>query len=1058
MVITLVLASLGLVVSIVRLPHARADDQPNPAKALPPPSAKSVDYERDVAPILSQNCYRCHGPKKQQGGLALHLQERAMTGGDSGSAIAPGKSAESRLIRYVAGLVEDYQMPPEDAGKPLTSEQIGLLRAWIDQGARWTSTGSAIGARPAADHWSFRPPRRVAPPAVKHPGWVRNPIDAFVLGHLEREGLSPSPGADKATLIRRVSLDLTGLPPTLDEVDAFLADNRPDAYERLVDRLLASPHFGECWARHWLDKARYADTNGYEKDRDRSIWPYRDWVIRAINANLPFDRFTIEQIAGDLLPNATTSQKVATGFHRNTMINEEGGIDVEEFRFISVVDRVATTGTVWLGLTIGCAQCHSHKYDPISQREYYSLFAFLDNADEPEFDVPDPAIAARRTEIAREIDRLEAGLKDHYPSDGPASLKAKAAAWEKSIKPVQWTVLTPDRLASKKHATLTVQPDGSVLASGDKPNNDVYTVELATDLKGITALRLEVLTDPSLPDGGPGRAPLFQVGDFLLTEFQLAAAPAAADPSGKRPSPRSVRLARATEDFAAKGRPAALAIDGKTDTGWSINGGAGKDHAAVFELAEDLGVGKEHSSDGCGTRLIVTMHQEYIHQTTIGRFRISATTDPRPVRASGVPADVEAILLVAPARRMEAQSRRVEQYYLSIAPELTKAREPIAALRRSLPRFPTTMVMQERRPEHARTTQVHRRGEFLKPAEPVEPGVPAVLHPLPPGAPRNRLTLARWLVDPANPLVGRVVMNQFWQAYFGRGLVSTPEDFGTQGARPTHPELLDWLATEFLRQGWSTKVMHRLIVTSATYRQSSRATPELLARDPRNEHLGRGPRFRVTAEVVRDIALSAAGLRADRIGGPSVFPPQPEGATALAYSQSAWPVNNGADRYRRGLYTFLKRTAPYAASITMDAPTSEATCVRRERSNTPLQALTLLNDAVFVEAAQALARRILSECPDRSVEARCRYAFRLCLTRSPRPEELARLIAFYEHQLARFRSGELDATKVAGLSVKNPPTPLLSPSLPAGEDANEFAAWTTVARVLLNLDETVTKE
>jgi Protein of unknown function (DUF1549)/Protein of unknown function (DUF1553)/Planctomycete cytochrome C len=1034
------LASLGLALAIGRLGHAVADARPDDDRSLPPPAARPVDYERDIAPILSKNCYRCHGAKKQQGGLALHLQDRALAGGDSGPAIVAGKGAESRLIRYVAGLDEDYQMPPEDAGKPLSSEQIGLLRAWIDQGAKWSAAGSASAAKPATEHWSFRPPRRVTPPAVKGPGWVKNPIDAFVLGHLERQGMSPSPEADKAALIRRVSLDLTGLPPTITEVDAFLADRRPDAYERLVDRLLASPHFGECWGRHWLDKARYADTNGYEKDRDRSIWPYRDWVIRALNADMPFDRFTIEQIAGDLLANATTSQKVATGFHRNTMINEEGGIDIAEFRFASVVDRVATTGTVWLGLTVGCAQCHSHKYDPISQREYYGFFAFLNNADEPEIDVPDPAVAARRDSLGREVARLEAGLRDHYPSEGPGSLKAKVAAWEKTIKPVHWTVLNPTSLASKKHATLTVLPDGSVLASGDKPNNDVYTVELTTDLKGITAMRLEVLTDSSLPEGGPGRAPLFQVGDFLLTEFQLAA------------SGRPVRLARATEDYAAKGRAAALAIDGVPDTGWSVNGGGvGRDHAAVFELAEDLG-------DGGPVRLTVTMHQEYIHQMTIGRFRLAATTDPRPVRASGVPADVEAILLVRRGERTEDQSRRLERYYLTVAPELAKAREPMAALRRSLPRFATTMVMQERPPELARTTHVHRRGEFLKPAEPVEPGVPAVLHPLPPGAPRNRLTLARWLVSPDNPLVGRVLMNQLWQAYFGRGLVSTPEDFGTQGARPTHPELLDWLATEVVRQGWSSKAMHRLIVTSATYRQSARATPEQLARDPRNEHLGRGPRFRVTAEVVRDIALSASGLLADEVGGPSVFPPQPEGATALAYSQSAWPVSTGADRYRRGLYTFLKRTAPYAASITMDAPTSEATCVRRERSNTPLQALTLLNDAVFVEASRAMARRVVAECADRSIEARARHAFRLCLTRPPRPEELARLAAFYDHQLARFRAGELDAAKVAGLDVKDPPTPLLSSAPPSGADANELAAWTTVTRVLLNLDETVTKE
>ncbi len=1008
---------------------------------LPPSVSRPIDFARDVEPILAKNCQRCHGPKKQKGGLALHVVDRAMAGGDGGPAIVAGRSAESRLIRYVAGL-EDERMPPEDSGDPLSNEQIGILRAWIDQGAKWSST-SVASTKTASDHWSFQPPRRPDPPSLKDRSWVRNPIDAFVLAHLEGREMRPSSEADRATLIRRLSLDLIGLPPTPEEVDAFLADKRPDAYDRLVDRLLANPRFGECWGRHWLDRARYADTNGYEKDRERSIWPYRDWVIRALNADMPFDRFTVEQLAGDLLPNPTVDQLVATGFHRNTMTNEEGGIDVEEFRFVSMIDRVNTTGAVWLGLTIGCAQCHSHKYDPISQREYYQFFAFLNNADEPEIALPDSEIASRRAAIASRIADLESGLRDHYPSAGPGSLASKLEAWEKTIHPTRWNVLTPAKVTSKKHATMTVQPDGSVLATGDKPNNDVYTVELPVDREGITAIRLEVLTDPSLPENGPGRAPLFQVGDFLLTEFRMEAH----DANG--PS-RPIRFAGATQDYTAPGRSAAMAIDGITDTGWSVNGAVGRDHAAVFELAEPVA--------GKPRRLVVSLHQEYIHQTTIGRFRLSATTDSRPVRASGLPADVESIVLVPRSDRTEDQIRRLQDYYLSIAPELAKAREPIAALLRSMPGFPTSMVIRERRPEHARTTQIHRRGEFLKLADPVEPGVPSVLHPLPKGAPLNRLTMARWLVDPANPLVGRVAMNQLWQELFGRGLVRTTEDFGTQGAQPSHPELLDWLATEFVRQGFSTKAMLRLIVTSATYRQSSGASPDQHALDPTNEHLSRGPRFRVTAEVVRDVALFSSGLLTDRLGGPSVYPPQPEGATALAYGQSRWPTSRGADRYRRGLYTFLKRTAPYAASIAMDAPTSETTCVRRERSNTPLQALTLLNDTVFVEAARAMARRSIVESPDRSIESRARRIFRLALSRPPTDEELSRLAAFYRKQLERFRSGKLDASKVAGLDVKDAPTPLLAPTPPAGSDAAELAAWTTVARVLLNLDETVTKE
>ncbi|MDG3004925.1 PSD1 and planctomycete cytochrome C domain-containing protein [Paludisphaera mucosa] len=1016
---------------------ARDDAAPD----LPPPAAREVDFARDVAPLLERSCLRCHGAKKQQAGLALHDKARAMAGGDDGPIIVPGKSAESRLILAVARTDPDAAMPPEGGGDPLTAEEVGVLRAWIDRGAPWADAAKPASA--AVDHWSFVPPKEAPTPDVRRGEWPRNPIDRFVLARIEKEGLEPAPEADRRTLIRRLSLDLIGLPPTPDEVDAFLADDRPDAYERQVDRLLASPRLGEQWGRHWLDRARYADTNGYEKDRERSIWPYRDWVVRAFNADMPFDRFTVEQIAGDLLPNPTIDQLTATGFHRNTMINEEGGIDVEEFRFAAVVDRVATTGATWLGLTIQCAQCHTHKYDPITQREYYQLFAFLDNADEPEVEIPDPAVAVRREAVEARAKEMEAALATRYPAEGPESLGAKQDAWERSLHPARWTVLTPTKVVSRKNATMTVQPDGSVLASGDKPNNDVYEVDLKTPLKA-TAIRLEVLPDPSLPEGGPGRAPLFQVGDFLLTEFQ-----ATARPEGSAEPARPLKFARATQDFTAEGRSAAMAVDGVSDTGWSVTGGVGKPHAAVFELADDLG-------DGRPTELHLTLHQEFIHQTTIGRFRISVATDPRPVSASGVPAEIEEILLVEPSQRSAEQVQALTRHYLAVAPELAEARKPIAALRASEPKFATTMVMRERTPDHARTTRIHKRGEFLKTADPVQPGVPAVLPPLPSGAPANRLSFARWLVAPENPLVGRVVMNQVWQAYFGRGLVTTPEDFGAQGSRPTHPELLDWLATELPRRGWSLKAMHRLIVTSATYRQASRATPEQVARDPRNELLARGPRFRVGAETIRDAALASAGLLDARIGGPSVRPPQPDGATSLAYGQEGWTPSVGADRYRRGLYTFLKRTSPYASFATMDAPSPDVACVRRERSNTPLQALAMLNDVVFVEAAQALARRVLRESSSPAADARLDHAFLLALGRPPRDDERPRVLAYHADQLARFREGKLDAALVAGAKSATPPSPLLA--TPEGTDLPELAAWTAVARVLLNLDEAVTKE
>lgn len=998
--------------------------------------AEPVDFARDVQPILVKSCVRCHGPKKRQGGLALDARDAALAGGDDGPAIVPGKSAESRLYRFVAGLDEETVMPPD--GDELPADQVAILKHWIDQGAPWPDASkNLLAAEQTAVPWSFKKPVRPALPEVHDNAWPRNAVDRFVLARLDKEGLAHAPEADPATLLRRVSLDLTGLPPTVEEVDAFLADTSPDAYERAVDRLLKSPHYGERWARFWLDRARYADTNGYEKDRERSIWPYRDWVINALNTDMPFNQFTIEQIAGDLLPNATLAQKVATGFHRNTMTNEEGGIDVEEFRFASLVDRLNTTGAVWLGLTINCCQCHSHKYDPITQREYYQLMAFLNNADEPEIDVPSPALLQKRDAAEAEIRALEASRAGKV-----ADLDAKLEAWEKQQHPVHWTVVRPSKLASKKHATMTVQADGSVLVSGDKPNNDVYEVEIPIDANlsaaPITAIRLEVLPDPSLPENGPGRAPLFSVGDFLLTEFLVDQI--RADETRQR-----LTLNDASEDYADKGHPAALAIDGVTDTGWSVKGAIGQPHASVFSI-------KNHrSADGSAKapdRLMVTLHQEYIHQMTIGRFRLSVTSDPQPVKASGLTAEVEAAILVPRAERTDAQQAAIRDHFLSVVPELADLNKTIAAQRKALPKPPTTMVMQERKREHARVTKVHKRGEFLKEADPVEPAVPAALHPLPSDAPRNRLTLARWLVADDNPLVGRVIMNQIWQGYFGRGLVTTPEDFGTQGNKPTHPELLDWLAVEFPARGWSLKAMHRLIVTSATYRQSSKASPELVARDPKNEWLARGPRFRVDAEMVRDIALAASGLLSEKVGGPSVYPPQPEGVTSLAYGGGGWPVSQGEDRYRRGLYTYLKRTAPYAAFIVMDAPTSETVCVRRERSNTPLQALTLLNDAVFLEAAQALARRAMAHGD--SPESRMTYAFRLCVARGPRPDELQKLLAFRDIQLARFRSGALDPIQVAGLDPKAKPAPNVDPA--------EAAAWTTIARALLNLDETITKE
>ncbi len=1024
-------------------------------------------FNNKVRPILAGHCFKCHGPddKARKAKLRLDQRDAALRGGRSKQpALVPGHPEQSELIRRIFAEEESEIMPPPHTKNPLTAEDKQILKRWIAEGAEYRL------------HWAFVPPKQQPLPAVKQRDWPRNPIDYFILARLEAEGLKPSPQADRYTLARRLYLDLIGLPPTPEETEAFVNDKSPDAYEKLVDRLLASPHYGERWARRWLDLARYADTNGYEKDRPRSIWPYRDWVIKALNADMPFDRFTIEQLAGDLLPGATEDQKIATGFHRNTMLNEEGGIDPLEYRFYAVVDRVAVTGTTWLGLTIGCAQCHTHKFDPIPQREYYQFMAFLNNADEPVLPVRRPDITQQRREIEKKIDALVADLPNRFPPDpppqpsptrgegakvlspsqgggghGPSSpsplvgegrgggdgaeddrpievrrrlhFLRKYREWQQreADRTVRWTVLRPTSVkANLPH--LAVLDDNSVLASGDQSKSDTYDLSFRSDLHGITALRLEVLPDDQLPSGGPGRV-YYEgpFGDFFLSEFRVMA-------GGKK-----LPLTKAASSFASGGATANKAIDGDPQTGWSINGGQARAHTAVFSFATPL---------ADATDLHVQMLFERYYSAGLGRFRISATTDTRPAPARDMPADVEDILLVPREKRTTNQRQRLLQQFLMTAPELAKERAEIERLRKQLPDYPTTLVMTERPPENPRPTFVHNRGEFLQPKERVEPNVFSVLPPLPKDAPRNRLGLARWLVSPDNPLTGRVTMNRQWAAFFGRGIVPTLQDFGYQGERPSHPELLDWLAVELVKQGWSMKKMHKLIVLSATYRQASRVTPELLAKDPHNELLARGPRVRLEAEQLRDAVLRSSGLLSEKIGGPSVFPPQPPGVTTEgAYGQLQWKVSEGPDRYRRGLYTFSKRTAPFAMFTTFDAPSGEVCVARREVSNTPLQALTLLNDPAFTEAAQALGKRMATQ--KGSLPQRVDYLFRRCLTRPPSTEETAQLVKFFQTQKSRCERKELDAAKIAGTG---------------DGDVSERAAWTALARTLFNLDEAIVKE
>jgi mono/diheme cytochrome c family protein len=824
--------------------------------AAPLRGAEPVDYARDVKPIFAAHCTSCHGPAKQKGELRLDLYSRIKQGGNSGPAIVQKKAADSLLIQAVTGAKRDVaKMPPK--GDLLSAEQVALLKRWIDEGAKGPANEQASAGNGAAStHWSFQPVKRPPLPAVKNAAWPRNGIDYFIHARLEKEGIAPSPEADKATLIRRLSLDLTGLPPTPAQVDAFLKDSAPGAYERLVDRLLDSPHYGEHQARLWLDMARYADSNGFTIDAPRSIWKYRDWVINAFNHDLPFDQFTIQQLAGDLLPKPTTEQLVATGFHRNTMINQEGGIDPEMFRIESVVDRVNTTGAVWLGLTVGCCQCHDHKFDPLTQREYYQLFAFFNNCDEPTLEILSPADETRRKQVRESLAAVNDQLK-HLDPTSPEAIEK----WERGLTD------------ETRHAV-------------PKKVADIFLVAVA------------------------GRN--------------------------------------------AKQKAALEAAYRKNDLTRHVVGGLSHPLAAAFHA--------------------------------------------------------------------EAYAARSE---------LVKARD---TLTKQEPAAVTTMVVRERKAP--RDTRILLGGDFTRPGVKVAPGLPAVL-PSKANA-KTRLDFARWLVDPANPLTARVAVNRWWSEFFGTGIVETENDFGTQGTPPSHPELLDWLASEFVSRGWSVKALHKLIVTSATYRQSSKARPELEKLDARNRLLARQSRLRVNAEVVRDVCLAASGLLSHKVGGPSVFPPQPDGVYKFTQVDKGWKASTGDDRYRRGMYTYFWRSAPHPQLVTFDAPDASVTCTRRNRSNTPLQALTLLNDAGFYEYAQGLAAQIVREQPGDD-EAKLRHAFQVCLTREPNDRELSRLESFLAHQRTTLADRPDEAKAVS-------------------PDAPERAAWVMVARVLLNLDEFITRE
>jgi mono/diheme cytochrome c family protein len=1008
--------------------------------------AASPDFSRDIEPIFIKRCYECHGPDQQKSKLRFDSKADAIRGGKSGTAaIVPGKSGDSELIARVTSTDSDEVMPPK--GERLEAAQVAALRAWIDAGAVWPE-------KDPKKHWSFVMPVRPQPPTVENTRWVANDIDRFILARLEKEGLTPTPEVDRATLIRRLSFDLTGLPPTLDEVSAFVADRDKNAYEKLVDRLLASPHHGENMARWWLDLARYADSNGYQVDSSRSMWPYRDWVIHAFNRNLPFDQFTIEQLAGDLLPNATLGQKIATGFSRSSKTNDEGGGDDEEYRTKAVKDRVATTATTWLGLTMMCAECHTHKYDPITQEDYYRFYAFFNNTADrgnstnPGIPVPSPPVQGRVDYLHAQIAKVQEQL-----AEAEKRLPAEQDAWERRVagRTPLWKPLQITRAVSTGGATFTNLADGSVLATGINPIYDTYLIEGVADLPHIKAILLEVLPDPSLPRKGPGR--WRDTGNFILDEMALAAMPS----SGAH-EPMNVAFQSATSDWEQRYYRAEHAVDRNPKTGWAIAPRFGQPHFLIAELKSPI------RSDA-GAHLSFRMDFYHGNSHTIGRLRLSVASDTDLDAIWPMSAEVAEALAMSKDQRTPEQKRRLAAHYRTLSPEIRKLEHELFVLNERESELATTehaaLVMKER--DEPRTTHVHVRGNFLENGKEVKAGVPSAFLQISEDETANRLALAKWLVATNNPLTARVTVNRLWERVFGTGIVKTSEDFGRQGELPSHPELLDWLACEFMTPmvstnggsaaPWDLQHVLKLIVMSAAYRQNASADDIRLEKDPYDRLLSRGSRFRMDAEMIRDQALAVSGLFNPEIGGPSVYPVQVPnlwkeiGFLRPEIGMDEWPTSTGPELYRRGLYPFWRRVCTYPTFATFDAPSRDVCISRRPRTNTPLQALAALNEPTLLEAARVFAQRILREGgtdPAKQMD----FAFRTCLSRPPTRAERDRLLNFYRQQLDSFSNDPASAEAVIAVG---------SVERPASLDARTLAAWMMVANALLNLDETVTK-
>jgi len=1035
-------------------------------------ATKPVDFDREIRPILSDTCFACHGPDEKQRMAKLRLDTKDGIFADRGGyqVIVPGKAAESQLYQRVSAGDKAKRMPPPYAERTLNEKQVALIRRWIDEGAKWEM------------HWAYVPPRRPDLPAVKKTAWPRNPIDNFILARLEGEGLQPSPEVDKATLIRRVTFDLTGLPPTPAEADAFQSDKSPDAYEKVVDRLLASPRYGERMAMQWLDLARYADTHGYHIDSHREMWHWRDWVIDSFNRNMPYDEFTIDQLAGDLLPHPTLAQRIATGFNRNHMINFEGGAIPEEYQNEYVVDRLEATSVVWLGTTMGCARCHDHKYDPIKQKDFYRFYAFFNTVSEkgldgrrgnaqPVMELPSPELDKMRA-LKNAICEHETALPNND------ELGAMQAAWEKTALSA---IPGPPRDGLVAHYEM----DGNVNdTSGHYRHGSLLHGDLtysagpagrAADFDGETHVAWGDTaafdrTEPFSialwlrPGGNKEMAVLQKLDGTARQGYELAFDESQVLPHLERGSRLYVRLIHHWPDDAVQVRTHAPLVLGE----WhhlAINyDGSGNASGirlylngkkAEIEIVEDHLRGSIHSAaplsigdPGLGKPYRGSLDDLRFYGRSLSGAEIEQLSMHQPARAT---------LAIIPQKRSHAQKDGLRDYFLTrgVPAEIRQSYAELKELRHQQEELawvvPTTMVMQEM--EEPRETTVLGRGDYRNRGEVVTPGVPAVLPTLSKDLPANRLGLAKWLVDPGHPLTARVAVNRYWQLHFGTGIVKTAEDFGSQGDPPSHPQLLDWLATEFIRTKWDVKAMQRLMVTSAAYRQSSRVTPELRERDPENRLLARGPRFRLPAEMVRDNALAASGLLVEKFGGPSVFPFQPKGlweeiAYGDVYSAQTYTPSHGDDLYRRSMYSFWKRTSPPPTLITFDAPDREKCMARRAVTNTPLQALALMNDPTYVEAARALAQRMIREGGPDPVK-RIRYGFRLATTRNPQPKEVQVLREMERAGLAHYRQHKDAALKLDGVGESK---------VDAMVDMGELAAWTTVASTMLNLDETITRE